>query len=71
MDLSVSGLDGYETPRQPSSLDVMERGTDGGRDYFDTLRRRLTALDDTAFDVVIYNAGMDPHEVVVSVGCRA
>ena len=35
---------------------------DGVTEYFDTLRRRLAALETTAFDVVIYNAGMDPHQ---------
>ena len=62
LDLSVSGLDSYKTPRQPSSLDVVGRGFGGVKEYFDTLRRRLAALDGVAFDVVIYNAGMDPHE---------
>ena len=31
-------------------------------DYLPTLRRRLDALDTTRFDLVLYNAGMDPFE---------
>ena len=30
--------------------------------YLPTLRRRLEALDPSAFDLVLYNAGMDPFE---------
>jgi acetoin utilization deacetylase AcuC-like enzyme len=31
-------------------------------DYLPTLERRLAALDSSAFDLCLYNAGMDPHE---------
>ena len=31
-------------------------------DYLPTLRRRLDAIDPAGFDLVLYNAGMDPFE---------
>ncbi len=59
VDLTVSALDRYTPdPAGRSSLDVIHRV----EDYLPTLRRRLAALDDVPLDVVILNAGMDPHE---------
>ncbi len=59
LDVAVSAVDSYE-PRAGtrSSLDIVNRATD----YLPTLRTRLAALEDRAFDLVLYNAGMDPHE---------
>jgi acetoin utilization deacetylase AcuC-like enzyme len=58
LDMSVSPFDGYKlgaTTR--STLDVV---TDAAG-YISTLRRRLSDLHDLDIDVVIYNAGVDPH----------
>jgi len=59
LDLSVSDLDAYEPePGTPSSLDIVRDASD----YLPTLRRRLAALDEEPFDVVLYGAGVDCHE---------
>ena len=41
-----------------SSLDIVRRADD----YLPKLRARLAGVEDIHFDVLIYNAGMDPHE---------
>jgi acetoin utilization deacetylase AcuC-like enzyme len=47
-------------PRDPSrcTSDIVRRAAQ----YLPTLERRLGALDAGAFDLCLYNAGMDPHE---------
>ncbi|MGD8684716.1 MAG: hypothetical protein PVG27_12280 [Chloroflexota bacterium] len=35
---------------------------DEAADYLSTIERRLAALPDEHFDLVLYNAGMDPFE---------
>ena len=45
-------------PGTPSTLDYV---TDT-RQYLPTLRQRLADLSDLDIDVVIYNAGVDPHQ---------
>ena len=45
-------------PQQRNTLDMVQRPTD----YVPTIRRRLDALDGSAYDSCLYNAGMDPHE---------
>jgi acetoin utilization deacetylase AcuC-like enzyme len=58
LDLVVSPLDIY-TPQAPSTLDHIRDAAD----YLPVLRERMAALDDGAgFDLVIYNAGVDPYE---------
>ena len=59
LDVSVNSFDRYNSEAgSRSTLDVV---TSAG-DYLPTIQRRLRALDDLPFDVVIYNAGMDPHQ---------
>jgi acetoin utilization deacetylase AcuC-like enzyme len=59
LDVSVSQFDRYDVEAGArSTLDLV--GSSG--DYLPTIDRRLRALDDLSFDVVIYNAGMDPHQ---------
>ena len=59
LDIAVSGVDRYApNPAGHSTLDLVDEADR----YLPTLRRRLSALSGTAFDVVIYNAGMDVHE---------
>lgn len=59
VDVAVSAFDCYTPdPAGRSSLDVISRV----EDYLPVLRRRLAALDDTPLDLVVLNAGMDPHE---------
>ena len=57
LDIAVSAFDHYREP-DGFTLDVV-RDAD---DYLPTLRRRLADLDPGAFDLVLYNAGMDPFE---------
>jgi acetoin utilization deacetylase AcuC-like enzyme len=57
IDIAVSAFDRYR-PRDGWSLDVIGDAAA----YLPTLRRRLDDLDATEFDLVIYNAGMDPFE---------
>jgi acetoin utilization deacetylase AcuC-like enzyme len=59
VDIAVAwGFDRYRPPQPPSSLSIVENA----EDYLATIERSLHALDGTAFDVCLYNAGMDPHE---------
>jgi acetoin utilization deacetylase AcuC-like enzyme len=59
VDVSVSAFDRYDRDKDGrSSLDVVTSATD----YLPTIARRLRALHDLSFDLVIYNAGMDPHQ---------
>jgi acetoin utilization deacetylase AcuC-like enzyme len=59
LDLSVNAFDGYK-PEAPHTLDVV-RMTSA---YLPTLHRRLVAAGAAhgPFDLIVYNAGMDPHE---------
>jgi hypothetical protein len=57
--VSVSAFDGYDPTGHPRS--IVELVTSGA-DYLDTIRRVLDRLSTTKFDLVIYNAGMDPFE---------
>ncbi len=57
LDIAVVAFDRYR-PSDPSSLDLV---VDPAA-YLPTLRRRLDALHSGAFDLVLYNAGMDPFE---------
>lgn len=56
LDVAVSSFDRY-TGRDGWSLDLISHAVD----YLPTLRRRLDQAVDT-FDLVIYNAGMDPYQ---------
>jgi acetoin utilization deacetylase AcuC-like enzyme len=57
LDIAVSAYDRYDPPAG-WTLDVVADASD----YLPTLVRRLETLDAEAFDLVIYNAGMDPYE---------
>lgn len=57
VDLAVDAFDLYAA-RGRFSLDTILDAAD----YLPTLRRRLEGLEAAAFDLVIYNAGMDPFE---------
>ena len=59
LDVAVSSYDRYE-PTPPWTLDLVVDADD----YLTTIVRRLDALETSAerFDLVIYNAGMDPFE---------
>lgn len=57
--MSVNHVDRYDPDAgSRSTLDIVS----SAGDYLPTIERRLRALDDRSFDVVIYNAGMDPHQ---------
>jgi len=56
-DIAVNDFDRYE-PAPGNSLDQVERAAD----YLPTLRARLDALSKEDFGLVLYNAGMDPHQ---------
>lgn len=59
LDVSVNSLDRYDRDADTrSTLDIVA----SAHDYLPTIERRLRALDDLSSDVVIYNAGMDPHQ---------
>ena len=57
LDIAVDAFDQYR-PTGANTLDLIERASD----YLPTLDRRLAALQTQAFDVCLYNAGMDPYE---------
>jgi acetoin utilization deacetylase AcuC-like enzyme len=59
VDVAVNAFDRY-APVGHNTLDVVT----AARNYLPTVRSRLQALPDRApaFDVCLYNAGMDPHE---------
>jgi acetoin utilization deacetylase AcuC-like enzyme len=59
VDVAVNAFDRY-APVGHNTLDVVT----AARDYLPTVRSRLQALPNRApaFDVCLYNAGMDPHE---------
>jgi len=57
VDVSVNPFDGYE------STDRVSHVLSGADTYLDDIRRALESVKDPSrYDVVIYNAGMDPHE---------
>ena len=59
VDISVCRTDFYQPDAgSDSTLDIVSRAGD----YVPTLAARLDALADVPFDLLIYNAGMDPHE---------
>jgi acetoin utilization deacetylase AcuC-like enzyme len=57
LDLAVSPYDRY-AGNDRMRLDILSDATL----YLPTLRRMLAELDDIPFDLVLYNAGMDPFE---------
>jgi acetoin utilization deacetylase AcuC-like enzyme len=59
VDVAVHTFDRY-TPQARQTLDVVQ----SARSYIPTVERRLDELTRRApaFDLVLYNAGMDPHE---------
>ena len=57
LDIAVDGFDDY-APAPGNSLDHVGRA----RDYLPTLKTRLAAIPKGAFDLCLYNAGMDPHQ---------
>lgn len=65
IDLAVSPFDWYGG-NDRMQLDFIQ----DPKDYLPTLRSRLDRQDARSFDLVLYNAGMDPHEGC-NVGGRA
>ena len=59
LDVSVSPFDSYAV--DPGTRSTLDYVTDT-RQYLPTLRQRLADLSDLDIDVVIYNAGVDPHQ---------
>ena len=57
LDVAVDGFDEY-TPAANNTLDLVARPSD----YLPTVARRLAELARVPIDLVLYNAGMDPHE---------
>lgn len=57
MDVAVDGFDHYQ-PLKPHTLDVVRNA----KDYLATIQARLLELQAQAFDLCLYNAGMDPHQ---------
>ncbi|MCS6802316.1 MAG: hypothetical protein RMM58_12905 [Chloroflexota bacterium] len=57
LDVSVHPFDRY-TPAPGNTLDLVRRAAD----YLPTIERRLAELDSEAFGLVLYYAGMDPHQ---------
>ncbi len=65
VDVSVNHFDSYGiTAGSRSTLDIVATADD----YLPTITRRLHALEDLSLDVVIYNAGMDPHQASLGGG---
>ena len=65
LDVSVSAFDCY-VPEPRWTLEVVDEAVD----YLPTIERRLEALPDEHFDLVLYNAGMDPFEGCAVGGLR-
>jgi len=57
VDIAVDAFDRY-APAPGNSLDLVERAAD----YLPALQARLDALANESFGLVLYNAGMDPHQ---------
>jgi acetoin utilization deacetylase AcuC-like enzyme len=65
IDVSVDAFDGYESTR--NARYVLCRGDD----YIDMIRRALdSVVDPGSIDLVLYNAGVDPHEDCSTGGAR-
>jgi len=58
IDISVCGFDGYTTKDEQHHLHIIRDAAD----YLDILELELERAAEIGFDLVIYNAGMDPHE---------
>jgi acetoin utilization deacetylase AcuC-like enzyme len=58
IDISVCGFDGYNANSERHHLHVIH----DARDYLDILELELERAAELGFDLVLYNAGMDPHE---------
>jgi acetoin utilization deacetylase AcuC-like enzyme len=58
VDISVSRFDDYEASDHRCTLDVVNSPDM----YLSMLDRRLQDLEGSSFDILIYNAGMDPHQ---------
>lgn len=58
IDVSVSGFDSYRSRSERHHLHVVNRADD----YLDIIELELERAAEIGFDLVIYNAGMDPHE---------
>ena len=59
VDISTDPVDAYE-PLGANTADFVRRP----QDYLKTLKKRLAGLEGQDFDLLIYNAGMDPYENV-------
>jgi acetoin utilization deacetylase AcuC-like enzyme len=57
LDVSVNAFDSYQ-PAPGNSLDHVRRAAD----YLPTVQRRLAELDAEDIGLVLYYAGMDPHQ---------
>lgn len=59
LDVAVSGsVDVYAPAAAPDALAIVGHADE----YLGTIDGMLRTVDDEAFDVCLYNAGMDPHE---------
>jgi acetoin utilization deacetylase AcuC-like enzyme len=58
VDISVNRFDAYQSRSERHHLHVIERA----KDYLDILELELERAAEIGFDLMIYNAGMDPHE---------
>jgi acetoin utilization deacetylase AcuC-like enzyme len=56
-DIAVDEFDRY-SPAPGNSLEIVRDASE----YLPTVRRRLDALEAESFGLVLYNAGMDPHQ---------
>jgi acetoin utilization deacetylase AcuC-like enzyme len=68
LDISTSEYDGYASDSNRHSLNFVNRGKDLGKIYLDTLNQELNK--NTDFDLVLYNAGMDPYHYCDMGGIR-
>lgn len=48
--------------RQIDQIDVSTNRIPSDSNYLDTCRRAIESVEDEDYDLVLYNAGMDPHE---------
>lgn len=64
LDLAVDSFDGYQSTRDNTDMLLLPRGKMHRRNYLPTIEFMLAQWTRThgAPEVVIYNAGMDPHQ---------
>lgn len=62
VDLSTSEFDDYNVDERPNDILIVQRGRD--EDKYLTIAKELLGDIEGSYDLVLYNAGVDPHPAV-------